>query len=369
MGGVARAVTLNQASDTGDVPVYGNNATYTTAQSTSAAIGGASGTQNSLGQQISGTQYVFRFFLKFDTSSIPDDAAITGVTMSLAIGADNSTTDFDVVIHKYDWSGEDPLDALNRETAYDGCVAATSGSVTWRNTNGIAVDTRYDSPALDTAWVSKTGYTYFCILSAEDVAISQPSTNEYVNIYTGDEGTYYPRLDVEYDLATATATPTDTPTATATRTDTPDQSPTNTDTPTVTPTRTPTATPTSTPTHTWPYTETPTPTFTPTSTMTYTKTFTITMTPSITQTFTRTWTKGPTGTSTVTATPTTSKTATLTASATGSPTRTSTVRATSTGTKTPCCYTPTKTASPTRTATATIAMATKTPTGTIPCCD
>lgn len=220
--------SANYQSDTGDVQVYGNNATYTTARSTASGIGNSSNTVNTMGQYTG--FYVQRFFVKFDTSPLPDDVTVTGATLSLAIGADFSTTDFDIKIHEYDWSASDPIAAGNQEAAFDGCLAATTGAVTWRNTSGIATNTRYDSPALSTARVSLTGFTYYCVISARDVSGTEPTGNEFVHLATGNNATYYPRIDVEYSLPTATPTSTETNTKTAT--------------PTVTPTRTPTPVPT-----------------------------------------------------------------------------------------------------------------------------
>jgi len=133
--------------------------------------------------------------------------------------------------------------------------------------------------------------------------------------------------------------------------------PTPTPTPTPTRTLTPTAGSTSTPTPT--RTLTPTPTRTPT--LTATRTLTPTATPTLTATRTVTPTQTPTLTATRTLTPT--NTPTRTATRTVTPTQTPTLTATRTLTPT---QTPTLTATRTVTPTSTVAVATPTPTPTIP---
>jgi len=165
--------------------VYGNNATYLTARSTSAVVD----TYMTVGQTTG--FLVFRAPLKFDTSSIPDTDVISQVNMNLAVVTDTSTTDFDLAIVKYDWSASDPLAAGTREAIYDGILAATADDNIWRNTNGIDVNTYYTSGNLSPAWVNKTGITYYGLISAEDIAASQPAGAEYVTL---DKTTKVPQL-------------------------------------------------------------------------------------------------------------------------------------------------------------------------------
>lgn len=178
--------------------------TYATARSTSTAFD-TSANNFTVGQSYistgKGDQYdVYRSFLKFDTSSIPDGDTVSAVVMKLVCITDSSTTDFDVQIAKYDWSGSDPLSAGNRETAYDGALAATLDDNIWRNTSGMSLNTQYDSGALATAWVSKTGATYYALRSKEDTDNSAPLGPENIAIASQDHATsgYRPILTVTH---------------------------------------------------------------------------------------------------------------------------------------------------------------------------
>ena len=188
------------AGSTADGWVRGINAAYATARSTSSEF--YSTTQEiQVGQyRESSTYYVSRGFLRFDTSSIPDGDIVTQVNLKLVCIYDHSLTDFDVQIVKQDWSGQDPLSTANREAAYDNCLAGTADNNIWRNTSGMAPNTQYASGNLSTAWVSKTGNTYYSLRSNRDLNNTTPSTYEYVNLASANHGTpsYRPVLTVIY---------------------------------------------------------------------------------------------------------------------------------------------------------------------------
>lgn len=171
------------AGDTADGWIRGASATYSTARSTSESfdITGAAAT---LGQFYQGSYYVFRAYLKFDTSSIPDGDTITQVNLKLAASSDSSGTDFDVQIVKQDWSSQDPIEAGTREAAYDNCLSGTADSNIWRNTSGMATNTDYTSGNLDTAWPSKTGHTYWSLRSSRDYNNNTPTGYEQIYIHT-----------------------------------------------------------------------------------------------------------------------------------------------------------------------------------------
>jgi len=169
-------VTTIDADIAANKTVYSTNAVYATARTTSSAI---YTTEYRLGQY--GTPYqCYRFGLKFDTSSIPDTDDVSAVAMKLAVLNDSSAADFDINIVSCDWSGQDPLDAANREATFDAILAASTEAL-WRNTSGIGTGTYYTSAALTPARVNKTGYTYYGIISAKDQAATAPTGGEYIN--------------------------------------------------------------------------------------------------------------------------------------------------------------------------------------------
>lgn len=134
---------------------------YDTARSTSESFSALS---IAVGQ-LTNPYVIHRAFLLFDTSTIPDNATISDVKLKMQV-ISFIDTDFDVRIHKYNW--DNPLSDSNREANYDGALTATLDQI-WRNTSGMATDTYYTSPSLDTTWVNTTGYTKYCLVSSADV--------------------------------------------------------------------------------------------------------------------------------------------------------------------------------------------------------
>lgn len=167
------------------------------------ATGNLGSSQNADGSQV----LIWRLFLVFDTSAIPDDATVTQANLKLVCtNDDNTPTDFDVKIGKYDWSAleADLTNATKRETAYDGLLACTLDA-DWRSTSGMSVNTQYTSANLDTTWINKTGKTYYGLLSSHDRDNASPPLGEkrYIAIAMNNNATagYRPVLTVTYTEA------------------------------------------------------------------------------------------------------------------------------------------------------------------------
>jgi hypothetical protein len=195
---------LTAAGDTADGYVYGyHTSTYATARSTSYNFDNIT-TTFAVGQYISqGEYFVYRSFLKFDTSALPDDCTITQVNLKMTCAYDGSATDFNVQIVKQNWSAQDPLAAGNREAAYDNSLAGTLDDNIWRNTNGMSINTEYTSGNLAIAYPSKTGATYYSLRSDEDTNNSAPTRNEYVGFASASHATaaYRSSLVIAYTEA------------------------------------------------------------------------------------------------------------------------------------------------------------------------
>ena len=192
---------------TGDGYVNGSNASYATARSTSAAsnISAASAT---IGQYGTSPYAVYRPFLKFDTSGIPDGDTISQVNMKLTYaGGGLPATNFVIKTKKYNWSASDPVGAGNRETVYDGILSATADT-DFANTSSFA--TQGDTVTggnLDTSWVSKTGYTYYGLMSQKDNDNTAPTADDRFYIGTQDNTTsaYRPVLTVAHAAGGSTS--------------------------------------------------------------------------------------------------------------------------------------------------------------------
>ncbi|MEK6893667.1 MAG: hypothetical protein AABX07_05705, partial [Nanoarchaeota archaeon] len=195
-------VDADFTGSTADGYVYGKNVTYATARSTATDID-VTDSGTFIGNDLIGANYyVLRTFLKFDTSSIGPSGTITQVNLKLTTtSSDLSDVDFDVRIHKYDWSGTDPITAANKETPYDGALASTYDA-NWRNTLGISTDTQYTSSNLDTTWVNKTGTTYYALLNSNDVSNSAPTGFQRIGVYSQEHSTAAnrPILNVTYTM-------------------------------------------------------------------------------------------------------------------------------------------------------------------------
>lgn len=188
-----------------DCYIYGYNATFSTARSTS--YGYVNDTTLSVGQFFSGGTFsVANSLIYFDTSSIPDTNTVAQVNLNLSvIKVDTNLTPFDVEIYKYDWSAyaASLTNATNRETAYDARLTAEADDSIWKNTNGLLLNSRHTSGNLSTAWVSKTGITYYGLRSNRDRENTQPSGNEYIHLAANSHATesYRPVLTVLYAAA------------------------------------------------------------------------------------------------------------------------------------------------------------------------
>lgn len=191
--------------DTADGFIYGQSSSYSSARDTSDYIQ-VSPDGLWLGQNFSSNlYYIYRGFLKFDTSSLPDSATITSIKLKLTVYIDNSATDFDVIIKKQNWSSQDPLSTSNREAAYDNALTANDDDNIWRNTNGVSANTTYESGALSTSWVNKTGNTYYSLISSRDKSATTPTNAENILLYTAESTTasYRPTLVVTYTVTDA----------------------------------------------------------------------------------------------------------------------------------------------------------------------
>lgn len=146
--------------------------------------------------------YIYRGFLYFDTSSIPDDATITGVQLNL-YGYDSSlyANSYSYIIQNGQPTyPHNPLvvDDYNKDY-YSGDGGSIAG--TWVNDAWNYVTLNADG----ISWVNKTGLTKFCIRTNLDIAGTPPSATSWPNIQIASRNyslTYAPRLVVTYTLPT-----------------------------------------------------------------------------------------------------------------------------------------------------------------------
>jgi len=168
------------AGDTGDGYIIGNGETSSSSNLTNAFLQcGFTGNGISVRTKT-------RAYFKFDTSGIDDSHTITQVNLKLtpySVTKAEGGAYFDVLIKKYDWGDLTLTDATDRETAYDGAKAASQDNSIWQNTANISANTQYASGNLATAWISKTGYTYYALMGKMDEDGETYDSGELSNVW------------------------------------------------------------------------------------------------------------------------------------------------------------------------------------------
>jgi hypothetical protein len=174
--------------------ISGTSTVYATARSTSTA-GLTSDLEDPVGQTLSGSNYiVYRGYLRFDTSALPDDCVVDTADLYLMASEDDSTTNFIIAVVNEGWTS--PL-LDTREANYDQGLAV--GAAAWYSVaGGWTPDTWYDG-SVSTAIVSKTASTYIILASGRDRSATKPTGDEYVLYYTRDaDAGKRPYLTVTY---------------------------------------------------------------------------------------------------------------------------------------------------------------------------
>lgn len=149
-----------------------------------------------LGQSKPSSYYLFRSYLYFDTSALPDSGTISAANLSLYGKNDLSTTDFNIVVQDGQPTyPHDPLQVGDWDyTKYSG--AGSAFSTAWFSTAG------YNNISLTAAgltYISVSGTTKLCIRSSRDISDTAPTGSEYVDIYSYEKGAgYRPTLYVTY---------------------------------------------------------------------------------------------------------------------------------------------------------------------------
>jgi len=153
-----------------------------------------------IGQSYYSNMYmIFRSFLFFDTSDIPDDANLISVTLSIYVYSKTAESgDYDIIIQ----NGQPtyPHNPLESGDFYKGHYSDNGGSI---NTNGIQVhkynDIEFDTEDLD--WIQKSGTTKLCLRSSDDINGNTPVGEDYIQWYPS-EYIYDPKLTIEYTIQT-----------------------------------------------------------------------------------------------------------------------------------------------------------------------
>jgi len=182
---------------TSDGWIENSSGLYVTARNASGGSVSASAMIFYVGQKFDPMGYfIYKGFTFFNTSAIPDDATITSATLSLYGEVDASDQDFFLIIQN--GQPASPHDPLQSDDYYHGNYSGNGGSL---NTTGFS-SSGYNNITLNStgrSWINKTGMTKLCLRSSRDINSIAPTINEYVRIYTSEQGSgYKPKLIVVY---------------------------------------------------------------------------------------------------------------------------------------------------------------------------
>lgn len=199
--------TTTFTTSASDGNVYGSGASYTTLWSASTGSVDSSSTAIYIGQSLVSNYNIWRGFVYFDTSAIPDGATISSATLKLAGYADDSATDFYITIQNGQPTyPSDPLVATDYDKTY---YSGNGGSLT---TVGFST-TGYNNITLNATglgWINKTGTTKLCLRSDREIAGTTPTGNECVRVSSYEYGTSWrPSLVVTYAASAAPTMTTD----------------------------------------------------------------------------------------------------------------------------------------------------------------
>ena len=201
---VKASSTLIVYSSSSDVYALGVNTTYNTARTAVSATQIVSNPSLLVGQYLDATANytIWRGFLYFDTSEIPDTALITSATLDVyAAAPDLSDTDFEVVVQTGNntYPNDPFIDSDYNYNLYaDNFSSVNTASF---NTTGYK---SFSLNAVGVATVNVTGTTKFVLRSSKDIDGIAPTGIEAVWIYSSlTAGTDFdPRLTIVYELAT-----------------------------------------------------------------------------------------------------------------------------------------------------------------------
>ena len=171
------------------------DSTYNGAWACGSGDGNDNTTTTTIGQwKESGLYEVFRAWLIFDTSSIPDNAIVTEVKLSFRVNMDQSTTDFNLTVQ----SGMPDYPHIPI-VGGDYAKEHYSGNYGYLTTVGLTLGVKNITLTSDAhSLINKEGYTKWCLRSSRDIAGNEPTGNEYISILLTEAATDIPVLYVTY---------------------------------------------------------------------------------------------------------------------------------------------------------------------------
>ena len=194
--------TQDITTSAGDGFLEGINSNYNTAwTNTSANTVDNTSTISYTGQYKFITTYnVWRAFLYFNTSAIPDDASISSANVSLRGATDYSTTDFNITIQNGQPTyPHDPMVKADYDKSFYGTTDGGSYNTSGYSTNYMNIPMN----STGISWINTSGWTKLCLRSNRDISGTTPTGYEYVIFWSCEctfGASYRPYLRVVYTL-------------------------------------------------------------------------------------------------------------------------------------------------------------------------
>ena len=154
-----------------------------------------------IGQTFSGgtTYAIYRSYVYFITSGLPDTACITAANLSLYAQTNNSTMNITIQNGQPTYPHATFTIGDYNQSFYSGDGGSLNGSAF--KTTGY---TNISLNASGISWISQTGTTKLCLRSSRDISAIAPSGVQYMDVYSADStlANSKPLLKVTYLLAT-----------------------------------------------------------------------------------------------------------------------------------------------------------------------
>ncbi len=193
--------TLTVYAGSSDGYIYGQEAMYADARDSSKASDDSGDLIVGQREDGAGTYEVYRVFLPFDTSAIPDNAIVTAATLYLTAKT-APAVDFTIKVHRATWTS--PLSG-SQEFNYDLVLSATDEGAFRDTSSGWVADTEY-SMALDPGGINVSGDSRYALLSMDDETATPPGASDDARAvaYASEAGgtSKDPRLVIEYTVPT-----------------------------------------------------------------------------------------------------------------------------------------------------------------------
>ena len=141
--------------------------------------------------------WLYRTFVFFDTSIIPDDTNIISAKLSLYGEYDGSATNFNITIQNGQPNHPNiPIQLGDYDKTF------YSGNGGYLSTVGFSTSS-YNNITLNTdgkSWISLSGVTKLCLRSSREISGTTPTNEEYIQDYSAEKGSVYaPKLYVTYE--------------------------------------------------------------------------------------------------------------------------------------------------------------------------